>query len=48
MKNFINKLFGKETLGVRYNPTKRGYEQIQYGDEQFIFNTKTNKIIKHL
>jgi hypothetical protein len=48
MKKFINKLFGKESLGVRYNPTKQGYERIQYGDEQFTFNTKTNKIVKHL
>ena len=48
MKKFINKLFGKESLGVRYNPTKQAYERIQYGDEQFEFNKKTNKIVKHL
>ena len=46
MKKFFKELFGKESFGVRYNPTKQGYEKIQYGDEQFVFNTKTNKIVK--
>lgn len=48
MKKFFKELFGKELLGVRYNPTKQGYEKVQYGDEQFVFNTRTNKIVKHL
>jgi hypothetical protein len=46
MKGLFNRLF-KEKLGVTYNPTKQRYEMVQYGDEKFIFNSKTNKIVKH-
>ena len=47
MKNLFNKLFKKQPLGVIYNPNKQRYEMLQYGDEKFVFNNKTNKIVKH-
>jgi len=46
MKKLLNKLFGL-SQGIVYNPVKQRYEMVQYGDEKFIFNSKTNKIVKH-